>query len=383
MRWWVRAVVPLAAVATLAVGCADVPVPGATPAETPSRPRSVATGNDPERITIVSTGDVLLHERLWVTARRDGHGGRWDFAPLMAPIRPLVASADVAICHLETPLADPAGPYLGFPRFSGPPQIAAALKRTGYDACSTASNHSLDHGEAGVRRTLAMLDKVGLRHAGTARTAAEAAATTMLEVRGVKIALLSYSYGFNGIRHPGGKTWLANQLDAARIRARAVQARKAGANIVVLACHWGDEYRHTPNAQQLELGPALLRHPDIDLVVGHHAHVVQPMEKVGEEWIGYGAGNLIAAHRTPVDANSEGLLSRFTFERRADGRWTAVKAEYAPLLITDELPVRVLDVRRELAKPDLRPALRARLEQALRRTDEVVTSRGARPAPIR
>ena len=106
-------------------------------------------GNRPDRLTLVATGDVLLHERLWTTAKRDGDDGVWDFAPLMSSVKPLVQQADLAIAHLETPLAPRGGPYHGYPLFQGPPQIATALKQTGYDVCTTASNHSFDGGASG------------------------------------------------------------------------------------------------------------------------------------------------------------------------------------------------------------------------------------------
>ena len=149
-----------AAVATS--GCiadtfASTPAGGPTPAPKPK------PGKQPERLTVVATGDVLLHERLWTTAKRDGKDGRWDFAPLMSSVKPLVQTADLAIAHLETPLARAGGPYHGYPLFQGPPQIAAALKQTGYDLCTTASNHSFDGGADGVDRTLDTLDRVGLK----------------------------------------------------------------------------------------------------------------------------------------------------------------------------------------------------------------------------
>jgi hypothetical protein len=183
------------------------------------------------------------------------------------------------------------------------------------------------------------------------------------------VALLSYTYGFNGIPYPNGQTWRANKIEVSAIRAAARKAREAGADIVVVACHWGDEYRHAPNQQQLTLAPQLVADSNIDLLVGHHAHVVQPLEKIRGKWVAYGLGNLVAAHRTPNSANAEGLLARFTFSRGPDGRWSAAKAEYAALLVTDTVPMRVLDVRRALPAP--------RLRQALRRTESVVTSRGA------
>lgn len=378
-------VVPALVALTLGLSaCQDVGPGGANPSITPSSPGKPSSSPSspgsstgrPDRITLVATGDVLLHERLWNTARIDGKGA-FDFAPVMAPIKPLVESADLAVCHLETPLAKPGGPYSGYPLFDGPPQIATALKSTGYDACTTASNHSFDRGASGVDRTLATLERAGLRHAGTARTPQEAATPVILGVRGVKVALLSYTYGFNGIPYPQGQTWRAGMIDVAAIKAMAKKAREAGAQIVVVSCHWGAEYDQKPNAQQLSLAPELLADSNIDLLLGHHAHVVQPMRRINGKWVTFGLGNMMAAHRQPLSTKSEGLLARFTFVRGGDGRWSVDKAEYASLLITDSVPMRILDVRRQLAKPDQSTATRIRLEEARKRTESVVNSLGA------
>ncbi|WP_238334612.1 CapA family protein [Kribbella amoyensis] len=322
-----------------------------------------------DQISLVATGDVLLHERLWTTARRDGSAGRWDFAPLLSGVKPLVQAADVSLCHLETPLGTP---YSGYPLFQGPPQIAPALRQTGYDVCSTASNHSYDKGAAGIDRTLRTLDAAGLKHTGTARTPDEAERPLIVAVRGIKVAFLSYTYGFNGRPSPGGQTWRAGKLDVARIGAMAKKARGLGAEIVVVSCHWGDEYSTRVNGQQRSVAAKLLADSNIDLVIGHHAHVVQPLQQLNGKWVAYGLGNLVAAHREPASRKAEGLLVRFTF-RRQGGRWRA-DVEYAPLLVTDTLPVRVLDVGRELRRPGLPGPLKQRLELAQRRTTETVTS---------
>ncbi|GAB3836973.1 CapA family protein [Kribbella italica] len=361
----------------VAGGCADVPGaegPDSTPTGTGSGP-GAQPSSVPQEISLVATGDVLLHERLWTTARQDGRDGQWDFAPLLSGVRPLVQSADLAVCHLETPIGTP---YSGYPLFQGPPQIAPALKKTGYDACSTASNHSFDKGAAGIDRTLRTLDQAGLKHAGTARTPQEAGTPTIVDVKGVKVALLSYTYGFNGMPYPNGETWRAGKLDPARIKAMARTARDAGAQIVVVSCHWGDEYSNAVNQDQRTIAADLLADSNIDLILGHHAHVVQPIQQLHGKWVVYGLGNLVAAHRTPNAPKSEGLLVKFTFRRDGD-RWTAAAPEYAPLLVTDTLPVRVLDVRRELAKADLSDAKRRRLELAERRTTETVEQ--LTPAP--
>lgn len=332
----------------------------------------------PDKITVVATGDVLPHERLWTTAKRDGTDGHWDFAPLMSGVKPLVQQADLAIAHLETPLAPLGGPYHGYPLFQGPPQIAAALKQTGYDLCTTASNHSFDGGAAGVDRTLDTLDQAGLRHAGTARSRAEAEQITIVETHGVKIASLSFTFGFNGLPYPNGQTWRAGTIDVKTIARKAQEAKDRGADLVLVSCHWGTEYSSKLNDQQREVAPQLLADSNIDLVIGHHAHVVQPMEQINGKWVAYGLGNLVAAHREPGSTKAEALLVRFTFKRDGD-RWTTDQAEYAPLLMTDTLPVRVLDVRRELGRTGITAARRDRLELAQRRTTETVTALGGSP----
>lgn len=341
--------------------------------------RPPATQPPPRSFTLVATGDVLLHTPLWEQAEADARAAGadgFDFRPLLAGIQPLVAGADVAICHLETPVADPAGPYASYPSFSVPPDIVPALADTGYDACSTASNHTFDRGANGVDRTLDALDAHGIRHAGSARHPGEAGTVTMVPAGDAQVALLSYTYGFNGIPAPDGQAWRANPIDEARILDDAARARAAGADVVVVALHWGDEYQAEPNAQQRALGPALIRSPDIDLLLGHHAHVVQPLEQVAGEWVVYGMGNLVAHHGTSGVANEEGLLVRFTFTEGRTG-WRATQAGYAPLLVAKPgPPIRVVDVGTALADGAPAPVPRNRLQQAWERTTAVVGSLG-------
>jgi poly-gamma-glutamate synthesis protein (capsule biosynthesis protein) len=334
---------------------------------------------------LVATGDVLLHPALWDQASADaaasGRSGH-DFGPMLAPLRPVVGGADVAICHMETPVAPPGGPYSGYPSFSVPAEIAQALAATGYDACTTASNHTFDRGAEGVVRTLDALDAAGMDHAGSARTPQEAAATTLLEVDGIDVALVSYTFGSNGIPAPGGETWRSNLIDEARIVTDAGIARQRGAEVVVVALHWGDEYEHEPNDQQDALAPRLIRSPDIDLLLGHHAHVVQPVEPIDGEWVVYGMGNLVSDHGSRSPEKQEGLLVRFTFTETPAG-WRTTAAEFAPLLTDDRGPIRILDVRRSLADPATVSDLRRALLAAHDRTTVIVDQRGATQAGLR
>ena len=311
-----------------------------------------------------------------------------DFAPMLEGVEPYVARADVALCHMETPVAKLGGPYYGYPSFSAPPQIAGDLARTGYDVCSTASNHTFDQGAAGVNRTLDALDAAGVKHAGSARSEKESQRITYLRVNGVKVAFLAYTYGFNGSEYPNGQTWRANVISKDKILDDATRARRGGAEVVIASLHWGTEYQQSPSTQQAALAPDLARSGKLDLIISHHAHVVEPIEKIGRTWVVYGLGNLVANHETPGDPNAEGLLTRFTFERKPGvTRFHVSKAEYVPLLMTKKAPRRVLDVRKALTTKQYGSSTRARLLQALRRTSSVVESmRGAEdglvPAPV-
>jgi poly-gamma-glutamate synthesis protein (capsule biosynthesis protein) len=343
----------------------------------PAMTTTSTTAPPVERFTLVAAGDVLLHSALWSQAQADAAAeGRpgMDFGPMMAGIKPIVSGADLAVCHMETPMAPPGGPYSSYPVFSVPQEIAPALKATGFDACSTSSNHTLDKGTDGIDRTLNALDAVGIRHYGSARNPQEAQATTIVDVKGTKVALLSYAFGFNGFRYPNGETWRANMIDEQRILADAALARRRGAEIVVLSLHWGTEYMHQPNAQQVALAPRLIGSPDIDLILSHHAHVVEPVQNFGGKWVVFGMGNMIANQTQPE--REEGLLTRFTFTRTG-GRWRVTDAAFEPLLTVHGSPIRLYPVGRTLAGGGVDQGFRQRLVQARDRTTGIVGQLGA------
>ncbi|RPF39893.1 poly-gamma-glutamate synthesis protein (capsule biosynthesis protein) [Streptomyces sp. Ag109_G2-6] len=289
--------------------------------------------------TLVATGDIIPYPSIIQRAADDAGGtpGDYDFRKILAGVKPIVSAADLAICHHEIPYGKPGGPYTGYPAFKAPHQLADALKDAGYDSCSTASNHSLDDGFDGLSRTLDHLDRVGLKHVGSARRAEEATAPALLSAGGAKVAQLDYTYGTNGIPLPAGKPWAVNLIDQARIIADARAARAAGAHVVVLSVHWGTEWQTAPDQQQKDLAQALTASrgadglPDIDLIIGTHNHVPQPYEKVNGTWVVYGMGDQIASFYEAEKARGNmSSIPRFTFAPAAahPGRWEVVKAEY-------------------------------------------------------
>lgn len=330
--------------------------------------------------TLVASGDVLPHSSIIDRAASDAGGDGYDFRPMLAGVRPIVSGADLAICHMETVYgAD--GDYSGYPTFKSPPQVAEGLAATGYDACSTASNHSLDDGAAGIGRTLDALDRAGVRHAGSARTAREASGATMLRAGGARVAQLAYTYDTNGIPLPQGQPWAVRTIDPDRIVADARAARKAGADVVVVSLHWGTEWQDEPDEQQLDLSRRLTAsatagRADIDLILGTHAHVPQAYEKVNGTWVVYGMGDQIAGEMYNGDGvqdprGNESTIGRFTFAppARAGERWRVTKAEFIPQGF-DLDAGRVLDLNAALDQGAAVGAVRDRVR-------DVVLSRGA------
>lgn len=278
-------------------------------------------------VTLAMTGDVLLHPELIAQARQDG-GGDLDFFPMLAAQQPYIEGADIGICHMETPLAPADGPFSNYPAFSVPPQVLPALLRIGYDACSTASNHTFDQGTEGIDRTLDDLDAAGLVHDGSYRTEADSERPVIINTPAARVGFISVAYDWNGFTLD--EPWQANLIDTDAIIAKAKAARAAGANLVVVAMHAGNEYESTPSAQQKTAAKTLLADPNIDLVYGHHAHVVQPMEKINGKWAIYGLGNNIAAQGSEVTGTRDGLLVRVQFSQDAAGGWTTSDVAWVP-----------------------------------------------------
>ncbi|MFE1879507.1 CapA family protein [Streptomyces diastatochromogenes] len=330
--------------------------------------------------TLVASGDVLPHSSVIERAGYDADGNGYDFRPMLSGVEPVVSRADLALCHMETVYgAD--GDFSGYPVFKSPPQIAQGLAAIGYDGCSTASNHALDDGAAGIRRTLDAMDRAGLRHAGTARTQDEARSVTMLQAGGARVAHLSYTFGTNDIPLPTGQPWAVNLIDRDRMIADARAARQAGADVVVVSVHWGTEWQDAPDRLQLTLAQQLTAsktngRPDIDLILGTHAHVPQAYEKVNGTWVIYGMGDQIAGEMyndkgVQDSRGNDSTLGRFTFAppARPGERWQVTKAEFVPQMY-DLDAGRVLDLNQAISDG-------AELEGVRDRIREVVLSRGA------
>ena len=336
-------------------------------------------------VDLAAAGDLLIHGPV---ARAGLRRGRYDFRPLLAPIAPIIRRADVALCHVETPVG--AGARSGYPLFNAPGELAAAIHWAGWDACSTASNHSIDRGMWGIRATIHALHEAGVRTTGTARSSAEARRILVVTVRGIRIAFLAYTYGTNGLPLPA--PWAVNVLGdrvpraAQRILAEARRARRLGADLVVVNVHWGLEYVHAPTARQRRLARRVLRPHGVDLILGQHAHVVQPIARVHGRFVVYGEGNLLSAQGPDCcpPASQDGLIALVRVGT-ARGRARVRRVDYVPtrVLHPGYVVVPVSYRATALARADEGGSELAReLRASYRRTVRVVgRTRFTRPVP--
>ncbi len=262
------------------------------PAGKTSARNSHSRAGTPQRLvnlTIEVNGDLLIHGPVWRQALRDGRG-TYDFAPMLHEIAPYVRSADLAICHVETPMT-PRAPQ-GYPVFNTPTQLARAIHQAGWKICDTASNHSVDLGQYGIDQTGRALDRAGVMHTGSFPSPAAQNRTLLVTVKGVRIAFLAYTEMTNGIPLP--HPWSVNLARVSAVRRAARMARRRGAQVVIVNFHWGQEYQSAPSTFQLATARALAADRDITAIVGQHVHVVQPIERVDGKLVVFGEGQLLS-----------------------------------------------------------------------------------------
>lgn len=266
----------------------------AVPGETGERSRTTPpdSGQQPEpapppepefaEASLIAVGDIMMH----LPQTRSGYDpetGTYAFDHFFAEVKAFLAGGDWVVGNLETPLVDnDRRGYTGYPEFNAPPELAYALKEAGFNLLTTANNHSLDRREAGLIRTLENLRERGLEPVGTHASPEDADAVTIVDKNGISMAFLAYTYGTNGIPVPTGKDYLVNLIDEDNIMADIDKARRAGADVITVSLHFGQEYQSMPNEDQKTLARALID-TGADIILGSHPHVLQPYEIVSVE----------------------------------------------------------------------------------------------------
>ena len=256
--------------------------------------------------TVEASGDLLIHSPVFDRALELGGGRHYDFTPMFARIKPYIESADLPLCHVETPMT-PAPPH-GYPVFNTPPDLASSIRATGWRACSTAATHSLDEGQTGIDDTNRALDRAGVLHTGEFSSAATARTPLIIPVKGIPVAFLAYTELTNGI--PSPHPWS------------------------VVNIHWGDEYVSHPSDFQMNLARQLTASPYITAIVGQHVHVPQPIRRINGKLVVFGEGNLISNQTADCCASSseDGMIALVTITVDSRGSRVAF-IHYVPIWV--------------------------------------------------
>ncbi|MCX6173868.1 MAG: CapA family protein [Ignavibacteriales bacterium] len=252
-------------------------------------------------VTISFVGDLMCHSPQFKFAQVSQDS--FDFKPAFREIKKYLTKADLTIGNLETTISGKESRYSGYPLFNSPNEYLEALKDAGFDILLTANNHSLDRGKKGALRTMDMIKNNGMESIGSYHSQQDRDSIRVFGIKGIKIAILSYTYGLNGNYIAKNEKYLVNVIDTTLMKQDILNARNKNADVILVYFHFGDEYQCKPNSFQKEIVKRAIDY-GADLIIGSHPHVIQPVEyfssiknKIGKGLIAYSLGNFISNQR--------------------------------------------------------------------------------------
>lgn len=285
------------------------------------------------RVSFLAVGDNLIHGAIFADPYHV-KGQEMDFHSVYEPIKPYLEGIDVKNINQETVLG---GTELGlshYPQFNGPQEIGMAVVDTGFNWISQASNHAMDAGEQAILNQLALWDRYEhVIATGMNRNQEEAQKQRILTVNGLRIGLLNYTYGLNGLIMPEGKEYLVNLIDEDAIKAD-IAALKQNCDVMIASMHWGVEYAYEPNEEQQQLAQ-LLSDEGVAVIIGAHPHVLEPAAFINAKdgrrtLVYYSLGNFLSAQ----DSGDTMLGGMAQFEIVKDGKTGEIRIEQAKLYPT-------------------------------------------------
>ena len=239
--------------------------------------------------------------------------------------------------NLETTFAGSSVGYSSYPKFNTPEKLAYNLKKLGFDVLSTANNHCYDSGYTGIESTIDYLDDADIAHTGTFKSEESQNSILMKNVKGLNIAFLSFTYGTNGIAIPSDKSYSVNLIDKELIQKQISLAKNQNPDLICVSMHWGIEYKTTPNNEQKDLADFLFDN-GVDIIIGNHPHVIQPMEKreitlsdgtKKDGFVVYSLGNFLADQSKTYTKDS--AILNLSITKNENGKITINSAKYTPI----------------------------------------------------
>ncbi len=320
-------------------------------------------------IRLIFAGDVMGHGAQIKGAWYEGGDSCYNFAPNFQWVKDYISSADFAIANLEVTLAGE--PYSGYPAFSSPVSLAAALQDAGFNILVTANNHILDRGAKGLDRTIDELNNLGIVHTGSFKDSVnwKKKYPLMIEKNGFRLALLNYTYSTNMTTATPPN--IVNYIDTLRMAADLDRARELKADYIITCIHWGEEYQNKENESQRRIAGFLARN-GCNLIVGSHPHVVQPIKKIAGHTadsvlVAWSLGNFVSNQRWRY---SDGGIMLDVTLTKTDNNVSLDSYRYEPFWVRkypekNVQVYRLIPVNDYLANPGHYPAMNAKDEEML------------------
>ena len=383
---------PVEATAGPAPTATVVPTPSPTPEPTPSPEPTPTPTPAPAEVKMSVTGDLMCHE--WQLEFAKQADGTHDFTRSFEYVADYLSDADWTVGNLETTFGGTARAYTGYPMFSSPNAYGEALKAAGFDFLSTANNHTNDRWEAGILRTIEVLDSLGIEHTGSFASQEARDEIYITEVNGISFAFISYTYGTNGLPLTDGKPYLCNLMeDGAQLAEDIRRARALEPDFVIVMPHMGNEYELAPRQIFIDWAD-LMFDAGADIILASHPHVLQPasFERREDEngvmrdcFIIYSLGNFISSQRdTPREA---GLIMNLYFKKEFEQKAVLESVGFIPTWVKfrtaqSVYDITVLSVHDALTKDDagaedLRDADIERLKQVHAQTTKMYLGESA------
>ena len=256
----------------------------------------------PDYLTIIAAGDNLYHKELFISSKQND---TYVFDAIYEHIKPLVAPADIAFINQETLLAGEEFGFSSFPQFNTPQELGSCLAATGFNVVSHANNHVMDKGGKAVEatldfwKTLPEVSVIGIHESKAGRESKK----IIIEKNGIKTGFLAYTFSTNGLPVPKEMPYLVSVTDT-KTMAKEIDELRPLCDLLVVSMHWGEEYQHDYNKSQERLSLFLAEH-NVDIVLGHHPHVLQPFAYLpradGKLMLCYySLGNFVSAQKRPA-----------------------------------------------------------------------------------
>lgn len=380
------------------------------PSETEPEPEPIVKVST---ATVASTGDLLMHLPI-INGAYDNSTKTYDFSRIYTYLGKYAEAADYAVANLETTLrgTEDGNKYSGYPLFNCPDEIVSATKQAGFDMLLTANNHSYDTKLKGFLRTLDVIDKEGMDRIGTMKTGEEPK-YTVKDINGIKIGMTCFTYetetgkegrkGLNGNILATEATNLINsfsyeRLDSfyAKLKSQLDGMKEQGAEVNIVYIHWGTEYLLTANKQQVEIAQQLCN-LGVDVIVGGHAHVVEPIDLLTSEndpehktVCLYSMGNAVSNQRKEraqikTGHTEDGVLFSVTFAKYSDGTVLLESADILPTWVnmftskaTGKLVYQIIPLDKNVADWksafDLTDTSLANAQKSYERTEKIIGS---------